>query len=130
MPEKHLYDTRFFIEYFYSTDTKLVNQLKQELKAVKEKLVSVLTIHEMYRFDMRYEGKEVAMLRSNIIRTECMVIGVNFEIAVQSAELRGKYQMPMADSIIAVTALTNGCTLVSDDIHFQRITNLKTKWCN
>ncbi len=129
MLERHLYDTRFFVEYFYSTDTKLVSQLKQELKSVKERLVSVLTIHEMHRFDTRYEGKEVAMLRSNIIRTACTVVNVDFETAVQSAELRSKYQMPMADSIIAVTALAHSCTLISDDPHFKSIPNLKTKWC-
>jgi len=130
MPEKHLYDTRFFVEYFYSKDTKLVSQLKQELKSIKERFVSALTIHEMYRFDSRYEGKEVAMLRSNIIGTACKVVGVNFETAVQSADLRSKHQMPMADSVIAVTALNYGCILFSDDTHFKDIPSLKTKWCN
>jgi PIN domain nuclease of toxin-antitoxin system len=128
MPEKHLYDTRFFVEYFYSTDTKLVSQLKEELKSAKGKMVSVITIHEMYRFDTKYEGEEVAKLRSKIIRTACMVVGVNFETAIQSAQLRSSHQMPMADSIIAITTLTHDCMLISDDIHFKGIPKLKTKW--
>jgi len=37
--------------------------------------------------------------------------------------------MPMADSMIAATAQVHGCTLISDDAHFNGIPNLKTKWC-
>jgi predicted nucleic acid-binding protein len=77
---------------------------------------------------MRHEGREVATLRSNIIQADCKIIDVNFQAAVQSAELRNKRQMPMADSIIAVTAQAYGCTLVTDDAHFKGIPNLKTKW--
>ncbi len=128
MPEKHLYDTRFFVEYFYSEDTALLRKLKHELMPPKEKMVSVLTIHELYRIDMTHEGREVATLRSNIIKADCKIIDVNFQVAVQSAELRTKRQMPMADSIIAVTAQTYGCTLITDDAHFKGIPNLKTKW--
>lgn len=128
MPEKHLYDTRFFMEYFYTTDNELLSKLKLELMSSKEKMVSVLTVHEMYRLDMRHEGREVAVLRSNIIKADCEIIDVDFQSAVQSAELRTKRQMPMADSVIAATAQIYGCTLVTDDAHFKGISNLKTKW--
>lgn len=128
MPEKHLYDTRFFMEYFYTQDTELLRKLKHELASAKEKVVSVLTIHEMHRIDTKYEGAAVAKLRSDIIRADCTVIDVDYEAAVKSAELRSKRSMPMADSIIAVTAQIHGCTLVSDDLHFKGINNLKIKW--
>jgi predicted nucleic acid-binding protein len=128
MPEKHLYDTRFFMEYFYTADNAQLSKLKHELMSTKEKMVSVLTIHEMYRIDLRYEGREVAALRSSIIKADFKIIDVNFQTAVQSAELRIKHQMPMADSVIAATAQIYGCTLVTDDSHFKGIANLKTKW--
>ena len=128
MPEKRLYDTRFFMEYFYTDDTALLSELKHELASTREKVVSVLTIHEMHRIDVRHEGVDVANLRSNIIRADCRIINVDYEAAVKSAELRSKHPMPMADSIIAVTAQIQDCTLISDDIHFKGITNLKTKW--
>jgi len=128
MPEKQLYDTRFFMEYFYTADTALLSKLKHELMSAKERVVSVLTVHEMYRIDIRYKGREVATLRSNIIQADCKIVDVDFRAAVQSAELRAKHQMPMADSIIATTAQTYGCTLVTDDAHFKGIPNLKTKW--
>jgi predicted nucleic acid-binding protein len=126
--EKRLYDTRFFAEYFYSEDIELLKKLKQEAKQVKEKNVSALTIHELYRINAKRSGREVATLRSHTIREEFKIVDVNYKIAIQSAELRIKHSMPMADSVIAVTALIYGCTLVSDDVHFRDIPNLKTRW--
>jgi predicted nucleic acid-binding protein len=54
---------------------------------------------------------------------------VDYQIAVKSAELRGKHPMPMADSVIVATAQIEGCTLFSDDAHFKNIETLKTVWC-
>jgi len=129
MPDKRLYDTRFFFDYFYSNNPEITKKLQQEAKSTKEKLVSVLTIHELHHISMRRSGKEVATLRSHTILTEFKVVDVNYAIAVQSAELRSTRKMPMADSVIVATAQVYGCTLISDDTHFQGIPNLKTKWC-
>ncbi len=129
LTEKRLYDTRFFVEYFYSDDAELLMKLKRESKQVKDKLVSALTIHELYRINVKRDGREVATLRSHTIREEFTVISVDYKIAMQSADLRIKHSMPMADSVIAVTALIHGCELVSDDPHFKGIPNLKTRWC-
>jgi len=128
--DKRLYDTRFFFDYFYSDDAELVKKLKQEAKSAKEKLVSVLSIHEFHHISMKRSGKEVAALRSHAIFAEFKVVDVNYVIAVQSAELRSVHKMPMADSVIAATAQVHECTLISDDTHFKGIPNLKTKWCN
>jgi toxin FitB len=128
MPERRLYDTRFFVEYFFSQDMELVKKLKQELRSVKERLVSALTIHEMYRINLKREGRDVALLRSEAIRSDFTVIDVNYETAVRSADLRGRHQIPMADSVIAATALCHECPLFSDDPHFTQIDEIKTVW--
>ncbi|MGA2524945.1 MAG: PIN domain-containing protein [Candidatus Bathyarchaeia archaeon] len=129
MPERRLYDTRFFVEYFYSEDKELLRKLKEELRLVKERLVSSLTVHEMHRINWLREGKDVAALRSNTIHGDFKIIEVDFDIAVKSAELRTRHQIPMADSVIAATAQIHECVLFSDDTHFKQIQNLKTKWC-
>lgn len=129
MPDRRLYDTRFFVESFYTSDPQLAKKLKEEFRSVKEKLVSSLTIHEIHRVVLKKEGKEVASLRSSTIRMDFQVIDVDYTIAVKSAELRNKHQMPMADSVIAATAQIQGCTLFSDDAHFKNIETLKTVWC-
>jgi len=38
MPRRSVYDTRFFVEYFYSRDKSLLKRLKDDLKRTKEKL--------------------------------------------------------------------------------------------
>ena len=129
MPDRRLYDTRFFVESFYTSDPQLAKKLKEEFRSVKEKLVSSLTIHEIHRVVLKKEGKEVATLRSSTIRMDFQVIDVDYMVAVKSAELRNKHQMPMADSVIASTAQIQGCPLFSDDAHFKNIENLKTVWC-
>jgi len=129
MPDRRLYDTRFFVEYFYSNDQQLVRKLKEELRSANERMVSSLTIHEFHRIALRTKGKEVASLRSNTIRRDCQIIDVDYTIAVKSAELRSKHPMPMADRVIAATALIEGCSLFTEDAHFKNIENLKTVWC-
>ncbi len=129
MPNRRVYDTRFFAEYFYSPNQKLVGKLKEELRSVNERLVSSLTIHEIHRVVLSKEGRDVAMLRSSTIHRDFQVIDVNYAIAVKSAEIRGKHSMPMADSVIAATAQMQGCPLFSDDAHFKNIEKLKLVWC-
>jgi predicted nucleic acid-binding protein len=128
MPERSLYDSRFFIEYFYSGDAELLKKLKEDLKAVKERMVSALTVHEIHRINLEKEGKDVATLRSSTIRGDFKVVDVGYEVAVKSAELRSRHRIPMADSVIAATAQIHGCLLVSDDAHFKEIRDLKTRW--
>jgi predicted nucleic acid-binding protein len=129
MLNRRLYETRFFVEYFYSDDAEFVKKLKEELRSAKERMVSSLTVHEMHRINLQREGKEVAALRSNTIRGDFRVLDVDYEVAVKSAELRGTNRMPMADSVIAATAQIHDCVLFSDDAHFKEVKNLKIKWC-
>jgi len=128
MPEKSVYDTRFFVEYFYSGNAELLRKLKEDLRAVRERMVSALTVHEIHRINLEREGREVAILRSETICRDFNVVDVDYEAAVRSAELRSRHRIPMADSVIAATAQIHGCPLVSDDPHFQGIEDLKTRW--
>ena len=128
MPEKSVYDTRFFVEYFYSGDADFLRRLKEDLRVVRERMVSALTVHEIHRINLEKEGREVATLRSETICRDFDVVDVDYETAVRSAELRSRHRMPMADSVIAATAQIHGCSLVSDDPHVQGIENLKTRW--
>jgi predicted nucleic acid-binding protein len=128
MPEKSVYDTRFFVEYFYSGDADFLGRLKEDLRVVRERLVSALIVHEIHRLNLEKEGREVATLRSETICRDFNVVDVDYETAVRSAELRSRHRMPMADSVIAATAQIHDCSLVSDDPHFQGIENLKTRW--
>ena len=127
MPKKSVYDTRFFIEYFYSDNLEFLEKLKEDLKSIRERIVSAVTVHEVYHIDLKKEGREVARLRSKTIRRDFQVVDLDYETAIRSAELRAKYGIPMADSIIAAVAQRYRCPVVSDDPHFKDIEGLKTR---
>jgi predicted nucleic acid-binding protein len=128
MPRKSLYDTRFFVEYFYSGDGEALRGMKEDIRSAEGRMVSAVTVHEVYRIDLGRLGRDVARLRCETIRRDFQVVDVGYEVAVRSAELRSRYRVPMADSVIAATALMNGCVLVSDDPHFQGVEGLRTRW--
>ena len=60
---KAIYDSMFFIEFFYSKDENLRRKTKEE-KGRKEKYVSAVTLHEVYKLSLAREGREVATLRA------------------------------------------------------------------
>ncbi|MGD2200528.1 MAG: PIN domain-containing protein [Candidatus Bathyarchaeota archaeon] len=128
MPPGRVFDTRFFVEYFYSGESEFLRKMKADLRSVGDRRVSVVTIHEIYRIDLEREGREVAKLRSETVCRDFDVVEMDYELAIRSAELRRRYRVPMADSVIAATAQLHGCPVVSDDPHFQSVEGLKTRW--
>src|SRR3989337_3209998 len=124
---KAVYDTRFFAEFYYSKDEKLVRKAREE-KRRQEKFISTIVIHEVYRLTLAREGRETAVLRTALLKQDFKVIPVTAEIAEVSAELRQQHQLSMGDSMIAATASSLKALCVSDDPHFKRIKEIKTTW--
>lgn len=100
---KVVYDSRFFVELFYSTDKSFHKKiLSQKIK--KERFTSAIVIHEIYRHAIKREGRETAKLKVALIKKDFKVIPVDEQIAQLSAEFRHKYNLSMGDSMIAATA--------------------------
>jgi predicted nucleic acid-binding protein len=98
-----LYDTRFFIEFFYSYDKGFLEDSKLMVTNNKNKYVSTIVLHGVYKLVLEKEGRETAKLRCTVIQKEFDIIDVDSQLAISSAELRHEYNVPMADSIIAAT---------------------------
>ncbi len=128
MPQRSVYDTRFFVEYFYSNEGGVLTRLKEDLRSTRERGVSVVTIHEIYKIVLEREGREVAKLRGETIRRDFEVVDMDYVLAIGSAEIRRKYRIPFADSVIIATAQRWGCSVISDDPHFQKVKEVKTRW--
>jgi predicted nucleic acid-binding protein len=125
---KKVYDTRFFIEHYYSQDQATLQKTKEELRQTKQRHISTIVIHEIYQLTLQKEGRETAKLRTSLLEKDFKTINVDPKIAKTSAELRHKYKTSMADSIIAATALTLKATCLTDDPHIKTIKEIKTKW--
>jgi len=122
-----VYDTRFFIEHYYSKDENVLQRTKEEMRS-REKYVSTIVIHEVYQLTLAREGRESAVLRTMLLEKDFKIVKIDAEIAKNSAEYRHKYKLPMADSMIAATASHLKATCLSDDPHFQAIKEIKTRW--
>jgi predicted nucleic acid-binding protein len=122
-----VYDTRFFVEFYYSKDDKALQRMKEE-KRRHEKYISTIVIHEVYRLTLAREGRETAALRVTLLKQDFKVVPVTAEIAEVSAELRHRHKLSMGDSMIAATASSLKALCISDDPHFKRIKEIKTTW--
>lgn len=128
MTKSSVYDTRFFFEYFFSDDQAAITALKQNLRTTAEKMVSAVTIYELHKLNLKRLDRETANLRSTLISREFKVISVDYGLAVSSAEVSNRHKIPLADSVVAATAIRAGCPLVSDDDHFKSIHGLEILW--
>lgn len=124
---KVTYDSRFFIEFFYSKDEKLRRKMKEE-KKWKERNVSTVVIHEVYKLSLASEGRDVAKLRATLMKKDFQVVPVDDQIAQLSAELRQKYNLSMGDSMIAATASLLNAVCITDDPQFKQIKEIQTTW--
>jgi predicted nucleic acid-binding protein len=125
---KTTYDTRFFVEHYYSADDRVTQSTTSEIRRERDKAVSSIVVHEVYRLTLQKEGRQVAQLRAGLMGKDFEVIPVDEELAVMSAEMRQEYRIPMADSIIAATASNLRAVCVTDDPHLQKIRGIKTRW--
>ena len=124
---KAVYDTRFFAQFYYSKDEKLLKRIREK-KRQPEKYASTVVVHELYNLTLKCEGRETEVLRAALLNQEFNVVPVTSEIAEISAEFRHKYDLSMGDSMIAATAFSLKATCVSDDPHFKRVKEIKTTW--
>jgi predicted nucleic acid-binding protein len=124
---KRVYDTRFLAEAMYSKDHAFQKRAEAE-KRNRERYISTVALHELYRLTLMHEGRETAKFRISLLKKTFKVILVDEQIAELSAELRHKYQLSMGDSMIAATASTLNAVCITDDLHFSQIKEIQTQW--
>jgi predicted nucleic acid-binding protein len=124
---KAVYDTRFFVQLYYSSDEHFLKKIRAE-KTKKEKYVSAVVVHEIYNLALFREGREVAKLKVAFLKQGFTVVSVDDQIAQISAELRQKYGLSMGDSMIAATVVMLKAVCISDDPHFKLIKEIETTW--
>ncbi len=123
---KAVYDTRFFVESYYSKDKSVRAKIRSH--KARKRYISAIVIHEAYHLALSREGREVAKVKVTNLLKEFEVVTVDNQIAQASAELRHKYQLSMGDSMIAATALTLKAVCITDDPHFKQIKEIVTEW--
>ncbi len=127
MNKTAVYDTRFFIELYRTTDEETRRKIRAEMTR-KEKYVSSVVIHELYNNTIETDDRETAKTQVAYVKQDFKIVPVDSKVAEISAELRHKYHISMGDSMIAATALMLKAVCITDDQHIKQIKEIQTAW--
>ncbi len=129
-----VFETRFFVHFFASPDERTHRRLLELMRRYDRRLVSTITLFEIYKLSLEREGRETAEIRILRIGTEFEVVPVDDSIAVRGAQLKHAMKlqknedMPMADSLIAATCALSKSVCITDSPHFDGIPYVRCKW--
>lgn len=117
-----LFETRYFLVRFATKDPAQLTKLRSLLyKSAEHRLVSIITIYEVYKISLQEEGKDIAQIRADAIEREFEIVGIDTGIAREGARLSSKLRTPMADSLIMATAKQFRVSCVTDDPHYSEV---------
>ncbi|MEM3382612.1 MAG: PIN domain-containing protein [Nitrososphaerales archaeon] len=90
--------------------------------------ISVITLTEIYYKYLQEKRPDLAKTRTEELRYAIYLkkIDIDEEVAVKAGEFKGKYNVSIADAFIAATAYFERSTIISDDMDFKRIPEVKT----
>jgi predicted nucleic acid-binding protein len=123
-----LYDTRFIAAIYYPIDDTEVARIRKELTSNLSRYVSSVTVYELYKLSLDSEGRETADLRIEVLKRDFSIANLDWKIAKEAALIWKKYRIPMADSIIAATAVQLKAICVTNDPHFLKMKELRVRW--
>ena len=123
-----VYDTRFIAAIYYPKDQHEAAGIRDELASTLSRYVSSLTVYEIYKLSLETDGKQTADLRADLLRQDFTIVNVDWELAKKAAMVWKKYHVPMADAIIAATAMHLKAFCITNDEHFLKMKELETRW--
>jgi predicted nucleic acid-binding protein len=126
-------DTDVIIDFFADRSESVAKIIQEFESGELELSISVITLSEVFYIISRKLGDEDAKIIVENIKSWVVMLPVTSEIAEKAGEIKflhagkGKKGMPMADAIIAATALINNAQLITSDSHFDKIRGLRIK---
>ena len=128
---KLLLDTKPLIKLFakeagWEAIQKILLQIENgEIEAA----ISVVTLTEIYYKYLHEKRVDLAKARVEELKyaTYLKKLEIDEKIAIKAGEFKGKYSIPIADSLISATAFYNDTIILSDDADFKKITEIQVK---
>jgi len=130
---KQVLDSRFLVEYYYSTDTQTrqkTNQLMKELIQTRNGIIPTIVVCETTQLICTKEGEQKAeLIYLSLTASKIKIENLTPTIAKEAGLLKSTYKhIPIGDCIIAATAIKNQAKILSDDPHFDAIKETKRTW--
>ena len=108
----------------YLTDSKNAKFFAPAIENTNELIVSVINIYEIYK-KVLIEKDENTALQVVGLMQQAKVIDFTPSLAVQAAKFSYDFKLPMADSIIYITAKINDAIVWTQDIDFKDLEGVK-----
>ncbi|MCY7361698.1 MAG: type II toxin-antitoxin system VapC family toxin [Ignavibacteria bacterium] len=117
-----LVDSSGWLEYF--ADGKNAKHFAEAIEDTDNLVVSSINIYEVYKKILAFKNEQSAIIAIGLMQ-QSKVVEVNSSIAIQAAKLSFKLKIPMADSLIYITAKNSDALLLTQDSDFIGLENIK-----
>ncbi len=118
----NLVDTSGWLEYL--ADTKNAKNFAEAIENTDELIVSSINIYETYKKVLKERDEDAAIQIIGLMK-QSKVFDVTSTIAVQAAKLSYEKDIPMADSIIYITAKENDAIVWTQDADLKGLEGVK-----
>jgi predicted nucleic acid-binding protein len=118
----NLVDSSGWLEYL--ADSKNAKLFAPAIEKTDELMVSTINIYEVYK-KILMEKDENSAIQVIGLMQQAKVIVVSSSIAIQAAKLSYEQKIPMADSIIYITAKQNNGIVWTQDSDFKDLDDVK-----
>lgn len=130
---KEVLDSKFLIVHYGTKDAAILSRTRAKLSALRRERRGVLptiVIAEVVNAICQETGRAEALAQLRALEHAGLeVVPLDPELAREAGFLQCAHRgLPMADCVIAATALRLKGRVVSDDPHFSDIKGLRTTW--
>jgi len=117
------YDTNVLIAFLFAEKDR-IDIAKKVIRKHLVKAFSIISIHELYFFSVKYGVEERFKQIKEYIEQIFKVEHLTQEICLEAARLRREYRLPEVDSLILATAtINNYAYFYSFDEDFKELDN-------
>ena len=118
----NLVDSSGWLEFL--AEGKNAKLFAPALEKTDELIVSTINLYEIYK-KILLEKDEHSALQVVGLMQQAKVVEVNSTIAIQAAKFSFEQKIPMADSLIYITARQNNAIVWTQDVDFKDLDGVK-----
>lgn len=118
----NLVDSSGWLEYL--AEGKNAKLFAPALEKTDELIVSTINLYEIYK-KILLEKDEHSALQVVGLMQQAKVVEVNSTIAIQAAKFSFEQKIPLADSLIYITARQNNAIVWTQDVDFKDLDGVK-----
>ena len=111
-------DSSAWLEYF--ADTKRAKLFAAAIEDTDHLIVPLITVYEVFKKFLHERGESDALQAVSAMRSG-RVIDLDVSLALEA----GRFNLPLADSLIYATAQAHDATLWTQDQHFEGLPGVK-----